>query len=100
MRGSLHSVSRETAAQQLPQVAEDRLAEEDEDPRVHDGVERRETEGDQVEVVVAGWPDRADVATYLRGDKATEKEIKWLGLRRESLMTKRNEMVRCTRKET
>lgn len=55
-------------------MTEDRLAEEDEDPRVHDGIEGREAEGDQVEVIVAGWPDRADIATYLRGKQNNGKK--------------------------
>lgn len=40
----LYCVSGEAAAQQLPDVVEDRLTEDDEDPRVQDGVKCREAE--------------------------------------------------------
>lgn len=40
----LHCFSGEAAAEQSPDVVEDRLTEDDEDPRVQDGVKRREAE--------------------------------------------------------
>lgn len=48
----LHRSPREVAAQQRAQVAEHGLAEDDEDPGVHDGVEGLETERQQVLLVV------------------------------------------------
>lgn len=62
----LHRPSAEVAAEQGAEVLEDRLAADDEDPRVHDGVECVETEGRQVLLVAAEGADRVDKASKLR----------------------------------
>lgn len=62
----LHRPSAEAAAEQGAEVLEDRLAADDEDPRVHDGVEGVEAEGRQVLLVAAEGVDRVDKASHLR----------------------------------
>lgn len=47
-------------------MLKDRLAADDEDPRVHDGVESVEAEGRQVLLVAAEGVDRVDKASDLR----------------------------------
>lgn len=51
----LHSSFAEAAAQQSAKVAKHRLAADDEDPRIHDGVEGVEAEGCQVLIVATKW---------------------------------------------
>ena len=58
--------AREAAAQQQVEVAQHRLAADDEDPGVHDGVERVEAERRQVAAVVSERVDGVDEARDLR----------------------------------
>lgn len=53
------------AAEQGAEVLEDRFAADDENPRVHDGVEGVEAEGRQVLLVAAEGVDRVDKASNL-----------------------------------
>lgn len=70
VRLGLHRPSAEAAAEQGAEVLEDRLAADDEDPRVHDGVEGVEAEGRQVLLVTAERADGVDKASNLRkGEK-------------------------------
>lgn len=66
MRRFLHRSSAETAAQQRVEVLEDRLAADDEDPGIHDGVEGVEAEGCQVLLIAAERADGVDEASDLR----------------------------------
>lgn len=66
VRRLFHSSPAEAAAQQRAEVLEDRLAADDEDPGIHDGVEGVEAEGGQVLLVTAERADRVDEAGDLR----------------------------------
>lgn len=66
MHGLLHGSSAEPAAQQGAEVLEDRLAADDEDPGIHDGVEGVEAEGCQVLLVATERVDGVDEASNLR----------------------------------
>lgn len=52
---SLHGSFAEAAAQQRAKVAKHRLAADDEDPGIHNGVEGVEAEGCQVLIVTTKW---------------------------------------------
>lgn len=56
----LHGSFAKTAAQQRTQVAKHRLAADDKDPGIHDGVEGVEAEGCQVLSVTTKWPNGVD----------------------------------------
>lgn len=75
MRRLLHGSSAEPAAQQGAEVLQDRLAADDEDPGIHDGVEGVEAEGCQVLLVAAERPHGVDEASNLRkrGGNVTRK---------------------------
>lgn len=66
MRRLLHGSSAEAAAQQRAEVLEDRLAADDEDPGIRDGVEGVEAEGCQALIVAAERADGVDEASNLR----------------------------------
>lgn len=66
VRRLLHGSSAEPAAQQGAEVLEDRLAADDEDPGIHDGVEGVEAEGRQVLLVAAERLHEVDEASNLR----------------------------------
>ena len=65
-RGGPHAAACEAAAQQQVEVAQNRLAADDKDPGVHDGVEGVEAERRQVALVVSQRPDGVDEAGDLR----------------------------------
>lgn len=56
----LHGSFAEAAAQQRAKVVKHRLAADDEDPGIHDGVEGVEAEGSQVRCVTAKWVNGVD----------------------------------------
>lgn len=66
VRRRLHGPSAEVAAEQGAEVLEHRLAADDEDPGVHDGVEGVEAEGCQVLLVAAERANGVDKASNLR----------------------------------
>ena len=68
-RRALHRSPRVAAVQQGAQVAEHGLAEDDENPGVHDGVERLETERQQVFLVIPYQVDCIDKPGNLRKRK-------------------------------
>lgn len=70
---ALHGAPGEAAAQERADVAEDRLATDDENPGVHYGVEGVETERRQVLTVIGKWLDRVDEARNLKRER---EEIK------------------------
>lgn len=55
MRCCLHSSFAEATAQQRAQVVKHRLATNDEDPWIHDGVEGIEAEGCEVSCIATKW---------------------------------------------
>lgn len=65
----LHRSSAEAAAQQGAEVAKHRLAADDEDPRIHDGVEGVEAEGCQVLFVATKRSDGVDETCNLKKQK-------------------------------
>lgn len=82
MRRLLHGSSAEPAAQQGAEVFQDRLAADDEDPGIHDGVEGVEAKGCQVLLVTAERPYGVDEASNLRkrGGNVTRKSS-WRSIR-------------------
>ncbi len=65
----LHGSFAEAAAQQRAQVAKHRLAADDEDPGIHNGVEGVEAEGCQVLGVTTKRTEGVDKACNLRKQK-------------------------------
>lgn len=65
----LHSLSAEAAGQQRAKVAKHRLAADDEDPGIHDGVESVEAEGRQVLRVATKWVNGVDKACNLKKER-------------------------------
>lgn len=72
MHRLLHGSSAEMAAQQGAEVLEDRLAADDEDPGIHDGVEGVEAEGCQILLVTTEREDRVDEASNLERKKRSK----------------------------
>lgn len=69
VRRGLHGPPAEMAAEQRAEVLEDRLAADDEDPGIHDGVDGVEAEGRQVLRVAAERADGVDEAGDLRTEE-------------------------------
>lgn len=65
----LHGSSAEAAAQQRAKVVENRLAADDEDPGIHDGVEGVEAEGGQILCVTAKGVNGVDKTCNLKKEK-------------------------------
>ncbi len=65
----LHSSSAEAAAQQRAKVAKHRLAADNEDPGIHDGVEGVEAKGCQVLCVAAKWVNGVDKTCNLKKER-------------------------------
>jgi len=71
----LHGLPAEAAAQHGGQVVEHGLAADDEDPGVHDGVQRVEAERRQVLRVAAERTNGVDEACDLRGRRRVRSEV-------------------------
>lgn len=65
----LHGSFAEAAAQQRAKVAKHRLAADDEDPGIHDGVEGVEAEGRQVRCVITKWANGVDKTCKLMTER-------------------------------
>lgn len=65
----LHSSFAEVAAQKGAQVAKHRLAADDEDPGIHDGVKGVESESGQMLFVIFEWIKGIDKANNLKSKK-------------------------------
>ena len=65
----LHGSFAEAAVQQRGKVAKHRLAADDEDPRIHDGVQGVEAEGREVLRVAGKWVNGVDEACDLKKEK-------------------------------
>lgn len=65
----LHGSFAEAAAQQRAKVVKHRLAADDEDPGIHDGVEGVEAEGRQVRCVITKWVNGVDKTCNLMTER-------------------------------
>lgn len=70
----LHGSFAEAAAQQRAKVAKHRLAADDEDPGIHDGVNGVEAEGCQVLFVTTKWLNGVDKACNLKKERVDVRQ--------------------------